>query len=141
MQKGCKDCSCWDKSDFPAAVEAASHADATIITVGLNKEIEYESLDRTDLRLPGHQIDLINQVVEASCTPVIMVILSAGGVDISFAKNNPKIGAILWAGYPGEEGGRAIADVIFGRYNPGVCLHPTTRVDIGLKTSLNQDSS
>ncbi|KAK7817972.1 putative beta-D-xylosidase [Quercus suber] len=45
--------------------------------------------------------------------------MSAGGVDISFAKNNPKIHAILWSGYPGEEGGQAIADIIFGKYNPG----------------------
>lgn len=124
-QKGCDDCHCWDKTGFPAAVHAARHADATILTVGLSVDCEAESLDRTDLRLPGFQTDLINEIVNASPKPVIMVILSAGGLDISFAKNNPKIGAILWAGYPGEEGGRAIADVIFGNYNPGMCLFET----------------
>jgi beta-D-xylosidase 4 len=45
--------------------------------------------------------------------------MSAGGVDISFAKSNGDIKSILWVGYPGEEGGNAIADVIFGKYNPG----------------------
>lgn len=45
--------------------------------------------------------------------------MSGGGLDISFAKKSDKVQAILWAGYPGEEGGRAIADVVFGKYNPG----------------------
>lgn len=53
--------------------------------------------------------------------PVFLLIMSAGGVDISFAKKNKnsKINSILWAGYPGEEGGHAIAYVVFGQYNPG----------------------
>ncbi|KAJ4848401.1 hypothetical protein Tsubulata_032769, partial [Turnera subulata] len=41
-----------------------------------------------------------------------------GPIDVSFAKNNPRIGAIVWAGYPGQAGGAAIADVLFGTTNP-----------------------
>ncbi|KAJ0045698.1 hypothetical protein Pint_04152 [Pistacia integerrima] len=67
----------------------------------------------------GYQTELINQVAQVSKGPVILVIMSAGGVDISFAKNNTNIKAILWAGYPGQDGGQAIADVVFGKYNPG----------------------
>ncbi|KAM0931525.1 hypothetical protein ACQ4PT_000275 [Festuca glaucescens] len=47
-----------------------------------------------------------------------VVILSGGPVDVTFAKSNPKIGAILWAGYPGQAGGLAIANVLFGDHNP-----------------------
>ncbi|RVW55964.1 putative beta-D-xylosidase 5 [Vitis vinifera] len=50
---------------------------------------------------------------------IILVVMCGGPIDISFAKNNPKIAAILWAGFPGEQGGNAIADIVFGKYNPG----------------------
>ena len=93
--------------------------DATIVVAGLNMSVEKEGNDREDLLLPWSQTNWINAVAEASPHPIVLVIISAGGVDISFAQNNPKIGAILWAGYPGEEGGTAIADVLFGKYNPG----------------------
>ncbi|KAL4619984.1 hypothetical protein ACB092_06G121300 [Castanea dentata] len=101
------------------AVDAAKTADATIIVAGIDLSIEAESLDRLDILLPGKQTDLINQVADVANGPVVLVIMSAGGVDISFAKSNPKIHAILWAGYPGAEDGQAIADVVFGKYNPG----------------------
>ncbi|TVU21296.1 hypothetical protein EJB05_30923 [Eragrostis curvula] len=93
--------------------------DATIVIAGLNMSVERESIDRVDLFLPWNQTGWISAVAAASADPIILVIMSAGGVDISFAQNNPKIGAIVWAGYPGEEGGTAIADVLFGKYNPG----------------------
>ncbi|KAL6850019.1 hypothetical protein ACP4OV_020646 [Aristida adscensionis] len=93
--------------------------DATIVIAGLNMSVERESNDREDLLLPWNQTRWINAVAEASPSPIVLVIMSAGGVDVSFAQNNPKIGAIVWAGYPGEEGGTAIADVLFGKYNPG----------------------
>jgi hypothetical protein len=48
--------------------------------------------------------------------------MSGGPIDVSFAKNDPRIGAILWVGYPGQAGGAAIADVLFGTANPGVCV-------------------
>ncbi|KAJ4826621.1 hypothetical protein Tsubulata_002221 [Turnera subulata] len=118
-QVGCAQIGCGNDSLIPPAMQAAQNADATIIFVGIDLSIEAEGLDRNDLLLPGFQTQLINQVSGAAKGPVTLVILSAGGVDISFAKNNPKIGAILWAGYPGEKGGPAIADIIFGKYNPG----------------------
>ncbi|KAJ4830757.1 hypothetical protein Tsubulata_020790 [Turnera subulata] len=118
-QAGCSETKCWGENLIPPAMQAAAKADATIIIAGIDLSIEAESLDRDDLLLPGFQPKLINQVADAAKGPVILVLFSAGGLDISFAKNNPKIGAILWAGYPGEKGGSAIADVIFGKYNPG----------------------
>ncbi|KAF8387699.1 hypothetical protein HHK36_026353 [Tetracentron sinense] len=116
---GCDDVLCKNESLIFPAMQVAKNADATILVVGLDLSIEAESMDRVDLLLPGNQTQLINQVAAVAKGPVILVIMSAGGVDISFAKSNPKIQAILWAGYPGEEGGHAIADIVFGKYNPG----------------------
>ncbi|GLT91428.1 hypothetical protein SLE2022_093160 [Rubroshorea leprosula] len=118
-QQGCVNAKCDNDSMIFQAMKAAEDADATILFVGTDLSIEAESLDRTNLYLPGYQTQLINQVAASSKGPVILVIMSAGGVDIQFAKDNEKIRSILWAGWPGEEGGLAIADVIFGGYNPG----------------------
>ncbi|XVE99872.1 hypothetical protein REPUB_Repub03eG0239100 [Reevesia pubescens] len=116
-----------DKFIFEAT-QAAKVADVTILVMGTNLTIEQEDLDRDDLLLPGYQTQLIKQVAVAAKGPVILVIMSAGGVDISdpFLNNdrnldyiNKKIKGILWVGHPGQEGGRAITDVIFGKYNPG----------------------
>uniref|UniRef100_A0ACD6AMC6 Uncharacterized protein n=1 Tax=Avena sativa TaxID=4498 RepID=A0ACD6AMC6_AVESA len=100
-------------------VKISHDANVTIYFGGINLHIEREGNDREDLLLPKNQTEEILRIAEASPNPIVLVILSGGGIDISFAQSNPKIGAILWAGYPGGEGGQAIADVIFGRYNPG----------------------
>ncbi|XP_009603777.1 probable beta-D-xylosidase 5 isoform X2 [Nicotiana tomentosiformis] len=137
---GCGEILCKNESLIFPAMKAAKKADATVLVVGLDLSVEAESLDRVDLLLPGYQTQLINQVAQVSKGPVILVIMSAGGVDISFAKNNPKIKSIIWAGYPGEEGGRAIADVVFGSYNPGGKLpltwHENSYVDMLPMTSM-----
>ncbi|XVF80039.1 hypothetical protein PTKIN_Ptkin15bG0038500 [Pterospermum kingtungense] len=118
-EKGCPDIKCPNNSLVQSAVNVAKNADAVLVFVGLSLDVEREWVDRKDLLLPGNQTQLINEVVEAATGPVILVIMAAGVVDISFAKTNPKIKSILWVGYPGEQGGRAIADVVFGNYNPG----------------------
>lgn len=102
-----------------AAVDAARRADATIVVAGLDQKIEAEGLDRASLLLPGRQAELISSVAKASKGPVILVLMSGGPIDIGFAQSDPKITGILWAGYPGQAGGQAIADVIFGHHNPG----------------------
>ena len=118
-EMGCDGVKCANESLIFPAMKAAKEADVTIILAGLDLSVEAESKDRVDLLLPGYQTQFINQVAQVSKGPAILVIMSAGGVDISFAKKNNNIKAILWAGFPGEQGGRAIADVVFGHYNPG----------------------
>lgn len=118
-QMGCDTIACKNDTFIFGAMDAARNSDATVIFAGIDLSIEAESLDRLDLLLPGYQTQLIQQVATVSKGPVVLVILSAGGIDISFAKNNTNIKAIIWAGYPGEEGGRAIADILFGKFNPG----------------------
>lgn len=101
------------------AVKVAKNADYVVLVMGLDQSVEREERDRVHLDLPGKQLELINSVAKASKRPVILVLLCGGPIDISSAKNNDKIGGIIWAGYPGELGGIALAQIIFGDHNPG----------------------
>ncbi|PUZ45777.1 hypothetical protein GQ55_8G251900 [Panicum hallii var. hallii] len=119
-QAGCTDVACaGSQQPIAAAVDAARRADATIVVAGLDQKVEAEGLDRSSLLLPGRQAELISAVAKAAKGPVILVLMSGGPIDIAFALNDPRIAGILWAGYPGQAGGQAIADVIFGHHNPG----------------------
>ncbi|XP_065860356.1 probable beta-D-xylosidase 2 [Euphorbia lathyris] len=118
-KQGCADVGCISDKLFEEAISAAKQADATVLVVGLDQSVEAEFRDRAGLLLPGRQQDLISKVAMASKGPAILVLMSGGPIDVSFAKNDPKIQAILWAGYPGQAGGAAIADVLFGTTNPG----------------------
>nr|CAD1821887.1 unnamed protein product [Ananas comosus var. bracteatus] len=116
---GCLDVACLNLTYIFPAVRISKTADATIIFAGLDLSVEAESNDRSNLNLPGYQNLFIRQVASAAKGPVVLVILSAGGVNIDEFKSSSDIDAILWVGYPGEQGGNAIADVIYGKYNPG----------------------
>jgi beta-D-xylosidase 4 len=116
---GCADASCEDGSLIRSAATAASEADAVVLFVGLSQAQESEGQDRESLLLPGMQQELISTVIDAvSGRPIVIVILSGGPVDVSFMKEDDRVGSILWAGYPGQAGGQAIAEVIFGDVNP-----------------------
>ncbi|KAL3651613.1 NAD(P)H-dependent D-xylose reductase (XR) [Castilleja foliolosa] len=114
---GCANTAC-GTAQVDAAKKIAASADAVVLVMGSDQSIERESLDRVDITLPGQQQLLVSQVASVSNGPVILVIMSGGGMDVQFAKDDPKISSILWVGFPGEAGGAAIADVIFGSYNP-----------------------
>ncbi|AQK58066.1 putative O-Glycosyl hydrolase superfamily protein precursor [Zea mays] len=114
---GCNSAAC-DVAATDQAVALAGSEDYVFLFMGLSQKQESEGKDRTSLLLPGMQQSLITAVADASKRPVILVLLSGGPVDITFAQSNPKIGAILWAGYPGQAGGLAIAKVLFGDHNP-----------------------
>ncbi|CAI9103982.1 OLC1v1002582C2 [Oldenlandia corymbosa var. corymbosa] len=120
-QAGCSDVSC-GTAQVEEAKKIAAGADAVVLVMGSDQSIERESLDRNDITLPGQQATLITQVASVSKGPVILVIMSGGGWDIQFAKDDPNIHSILWVGFPGEAGGAAIADVIFGLHNPSKCF-------------------
>ncbi|KAL1812164.1 hypothetical protein ACET3Z_022229 [Daucus carota] len=100
------------------AKRIAATADTTVLVVGADQSIEEESRDRIDISLPGQQTFLVQEVTKASKGPVILVIMSGGGMDVQFAKDDPKVTSILWIGYPGQAGGAALADILFGFYNP-----------------------
>lgn len=118
-EPGCSNVKCGDDSLIEAAAKAAASSDVVVVVVGLDQSTEAEGLDRENLTLPGFQEKLVTQVTNATNGKVILVVMSAGPIDISFATKLSKIGGILWVGYPGQAGGDAIAQIIFGDHNPG----------------------
>jgi beta-glucosidase len=104
------------EASFAEAVAAAKKADVTILYVGINQQLEREGLDRTYIDLPPIQQELIKRVYEAN-PKTVAVLLNGGPLTVKWESEN--LPAIVEAFYAGEEGGNAIADVLFGNYNPG----------------------
>lgn len=108
------------RQGFAEAVAAASGADVAIIVVGGRSGLgpgatSGEGRDRADLGLPGVQEDLVRAVVAAG-KPVVMVLVDGRPLAVEWAAEN--VQALVHAWLPGEEGGNAVADVLFGDYNP-----------------------
>lgn len=107
------------------AIATAKQSDAIILVLGLNERLEGEEMkveaegfeggDRTSLDLPYNQQELMKTLVDTG-KPVVLVLINGSALSINWA--NEHVPAILTAGYPGQQGGNAIADVIFGDYNP-----------------------
>jgi beta-glucosidase len=100
---------------FERAVAAAAAADAALVVVGLDVDWETEGRDRDDLSLPGRQVELVRAVAAAQPRTIVAVVAGAP-VDLSWAHEVP---GLLWCWYPGQEGGRAVADVLLGDVDPG----------------------
>jgi len=107
------------------AVEIAGRADVAIVCVGTTNAIEAEGRDRTSLDLPGRQEELVHAVFAANPRTVV-VLMNAGPLTIHWIKDHAP--AVLEAWWNGVEGGNAIADVIFGDYNPAGRLPHTVYV-------------
>lgn len=134
---GCEYVNCSSKEGFGEAARIAAKADAVVMVVGLDLSQETEGHDRVSLNLPGEQQNLVSEITRASKGPVVLVLMSGGPVDVSFAKTDPSISSILWVGYPGEAGGQALAQVIFGDYNPGGRLPMTWYPQAFTKVPMN----
>ena len=106
---------CTHREDFTRAVELASRADVAIICAGDNPDTCGENLDRVHLELPGHQGAFV-QAVAATGTPVILVLQTGRPVSITWEDDH--IPAILEAWFPGEMGGLAVAQTLFGDHVP-----------------------
>lgn len=111
-----------------AAVEAAREAEVAILVLGGNELTVREDRSRTSLNLPGRQELLLKAVYETG-TPVVLVLLDGRASTINYAQRN--IPAILHGWFPGEFCGKAIADVLFGDYNPGGRLAVTFPKTVG----------
>jgi len=107
------------------AVVASKEADVTVLVLGLSQRLEGEEMsikidgflggDRTNLNLPAVQEQLLESIT-ATGKPVVVVLMNGGALSVNSAQQ--KASAVVLAGYPGQQGGNAVADVLFGDYNP-----------------------
>ncbi|MGD0993158.1 MAG: glycoside hydrolase family 3 C-terminal domain-containing protein, partial [Gemmatimonadales bacterium] len=109
-----------------AAVRAAEQADVVVLCLGITSRLEGEEMrirtdgfvggDRTSLDLPAAQERLLERVAQMG-KPTVLVLLNGSALAVAWAEEH--VPAILDAWYPGQAGGTAIANVLFGDYNPG----------------------
>ena len=105
-----------EKKDINAAVRAAAGCDVIIAVLGEDELRTGESRSRTSLDLPGRQQELL-EALHATGKPVVLVLINGQPLTINWADRN--IPSILEAWFPGCMGGKAIAQTLFGDYNPG----------------------
>jgi beta-glucosidase len=117
-----------DKSGFAEAVATANQADAVILFVGEPHDWSGEAASRTELELPGVQPELVQAIIETG-KPVIMVMMNGRPLTIDWEAAN--VPAIVEAWHLGVQAGPAIADVLFGDYNPSAKLTVTFPRSVG----------
>ncbi len=141
--KGC-DINSNDESGFTAAKQAAATADVVIFVGGLDDTQEGEGYgDRPEydrkggkIELPGKQQKLINEL--AAVNEKVIVVLKSGGI-CSINESIDNMQGLIYAFYPGQEGGNAIAAALFGEYNPGGKLPVTMPKNTGQLPAWNDD--
>lgn len=104
-----------DQTGFAEAIAAARNADVIIAAMGEKWDQTGEAASRTSLELPGQQEALLRELKKLG-KPIVLVLMSGRANTIEWAHEN--VDAILHAWYPGTMGGHAVADVLFGDYNP-----------------------
>ncbi|WP_309676742.1 beta-glucosidase BglX [Pseudomonas sp.] len=110
------------------AVKAAKDADVVVAAVGESRGMSHESSSRTDLNIPANQRDLI-KALKATGKPLVLVLMN--GRPLSILEEKEQADAILETWFSGTEGGNAIADVLFGDYNPSGKLPITFPRSVG----------
>jgi len=115
-------------SEFAKAIELARRSDLVVLALGEAALMSGELASQSSLDLPGRQRELLDAVV-ATGKPVILVLINGRPLNITWAAG--RVPAILEAWHPGNEGGNAIADLLFGDENPGGKLPITWPRDAG----------
>lgn len=117
-----------------AALAAAQKADAVVFVGGIDNGLESEEHDRTAIEWPAAQVTLIEQLAtltaEAGKEKPFVVVQMGTVVDASAVRDSTGVDALLWAGYPGQDGGTAIVDVLLGKTAPAGRL-PFTQYPAG----------
>jgi len=118
-----------EKADKQEALTMAKEADVIIAAVGENVMLCGENRDRQGLRLPGKQEQYVEELIQTG-KPVILVIFGGRAQVISDLAN--RCAAVIQAWYPGEEGGNAVADILYGKVVPSAKLsvsYPNTEIN------------
>jgi beta-glucosidase len=106
-----------EQKEIDKAVEAARASDVAVVVLGdISPRTVGESATRTSLDLPGRQLELV-RAVHAAGRPVVVVLVNGRPLSINWVDRH--VPAVVEAWFPGAQGGTAIADVLFGDYNPG----------------------
>ena len=117
-----------EQAEIDRAVANARQADVAVVVLGGGQRTCGENKSRTSLELPGHQLKLL-QAVQATGKPVILILINGRPLSVNWA--DKFVPAILEAWYPGSKGGMAVADILFGDYNPGGKLTVTFPKTVG----------
>ena len=117
-----------EQKEIDKAVSQAKQADVTVVVLGGGQRTCGENKSRSSLDLPGRQLDLLKAVVVTG-KPVVLVLINGRPLSINWA--DKFVPAILEAWYPGSKGGIAVADILFGDYNPGGKLTVTFPKTVG----------
>jgi beta-glucosidase len=125
--QGC-DASCTSTSGFGAAVQAAQNSAVTVVAVGEPAADSGEASSRSDIGLPGQQQALV-QAIAATGKPYVVVLMNGRPLTLGWVADNAP--GLVEAWYPGTEGGDAVADVLFGKVNPGGKLPVTFPRNVG----------
>ncbi len=119
---------CGSDAGFDAAVAAAKNADQVVLALGESREMTGEAESRTTLDLPGKQQELVDRIA-ATGKPFTVVLFN--GRPLTIAKTNREATGLVEAWFPGVEAGNAVADVLFGKVNPGGKLPVTFPLRLG----------
>lgn len=117
-----------EQAEIDKAVENARQADVAVVVLGGGQRTCGENKSRTSLDLPGRQLQLL-QAIQATGKPVVLILINGRPLSINWA--DKFVPAILEAWYPGSKGGTALADILFGDYNPGEKLTVTFPKTVG----------
>ena len=117
-----------EQAEIDKAVENARQADVAVVVLGGGQRTCGENKSRTSLDLPGRQLQLL-QAIQATGKPVVLILINGRPLSINWA--DKFVPAILEAWYPGSKGGTALADILFGDYNPGGKLTVTFPKTVG----------
>ncbi len=118
-----------EKADKAEALNLAKQADVIVAAVGENVMLCGENRDRQGLRLPGKQEQFVEELIKTG-KPVVLVMFGGRAQVISGLAE--KCAAVIQAWYPGEEGGNAVADILYGKVSPSAKLsvsYPNTEID------------
>ncbi|OUO03079.1 glycoside hydrolase family 3 N-terminal domain-containing protein [Bacteroides clarus] len=117
-----------EQAEIDRAAANARQADVAVVVLGGGQRTCGENKSRTSLELPGRQLKLL-QAIQATGKPVVLVLINGRPLSVNWA--DKFVPAILEAWYPGSKGGTAVADILFGDYNPGGKLTVTFPKTVG----------